>query len=123
MFLESSVPFYEICWNFGFRFVLYLLIHAVPSKSNGYVEEVGGYREISIGTLNIPNAPPFRKVSIFVNPCQRFELYPMSFFLSLLTSGLQSVLFILVTCVSSVLDRLMQNWNTFRSLSIFGAPF
>ena len=35
-----------------------LSISHVPSKSQGYVEKVGGYHIILIGTLNPPNASP-----------------------------------------------------------------
>ena len=33
-------------------------ILSVPSKSNGYLENVGGYYKILIGTLNPSNDPP-----------------------------------------------------------------
>ena len=47
---------------------LILSISRVPSKSNGYLENVGGYYNILIGTLNPPNDPPDSKRVRFCQP-------------------------------------------------------
>ena len=54
----------------------------VPSRCNGYMEQVGGYHQILIGALNPPNASLLlRSVFVFDNS-QPAEFYQSSLFLS-----------------------------------------
>ena len=48
----------KLAWMLFFDVLGILSISRVPSKSNGYLENVGGYYEMLIGTLNPPNDPP-----------------------------------------------------------------
>ena len=49
----------KLAWMFVILNVFLILsVPQVPSRSNGYVERVGGKHEILIGTLNFPNASP-----------------------------------------------------------------
>ena len=45
----------------------HFLIRRVPSKSNGYAEKVGGYKQISVGTLYSPNDPPCIEMYLFLS--------------------------------------------------------
>ena len=48
----------KLAWMLFFDDFLMCSIPRVPSKSNGYLENVCGYYKILIGTLNSPNDPP-----------------------------------------------------------------
>ena len=48
----------KLAWMLFFDDFWICSISGVPSKSNGYLENVGGYYKILIGTLNPPNDPP-----------------------------------------------------------------
>ena len=58
-FVEKSAHFFQIVHVCGFfTYVLFVSISRVPSRSNHYLEKVGGMYTILIGTLNAPNGPP-----------------------------------------------------------------
>ena len=58
----------KLAWMLFFAVFLICSISGVPSKSNGYLENVGGYYKILIGTLNPPNDPPDSKRVRFCQP-------------------------------------------------------
>ena len=48
----------KLAWMLVFDEFVIFSISRVPSKSNGYLENVGGYYNKLIGTLNPSNDPP-----------------------------------------------------------------
>ena len=49
-----------------FTYLQFFFISRVPSRSNHYLEKVGGMYTILIGTLNVPNGPPWVETCQFV---------------------------------------------------------
>ena len=56
-FVEKSIHFSDVS-HMCFYIFSGLLISRVPSRSNHYLEKVGGMYAILIDTLNAPNGPP-----------------------------------------------------------------
>ena len=70
IFLKSLVFVPRLAWMMVFDVFQISSILRVPSKSNGYLENVGGYPRILIGTLNAPKYLGLnRNVSVFVKQC------------------------------------------------------
>ena len=58
-FVEKSIMFFpDVSRMCFFTYFQFFLISRVPSRSNHYLEKVGGMYTILIGTLNAPNGPP-----------------------------------------------------------------
>ena len=57
-FVEKSIHFSDFSHMWFFTYFLVFSISRVPSRSNHYLEKVGGMYTILIGTLNAPNGPP-----------------------------------------------------------------
>ena len=60
-FEKEKVFLFKTCWDVGFSDFTYFLLSSIPhapSRSNDYVDEVGGFHRILICTLNSPNASP-----------------------------------------------------------------
>ena len=56
--LSKSPFFSDVSRMWVFTDVLFFSISRVPSRSNHYLEKVGGMYTVLIGTLNAPNGPP-----------------------------------------------------------------
>ena len=57
-FREVGLFVAKLAWMLVFDDLGFFSISHVPSKSNGYLENIGGYYKILIGTLNPPSDPP-----------------------------------------------------------------
>ena len=57
-FVEKSIHFFQIVHVYSFHIFSVFFDLTGTSRSNHYLEKVGGMYTILIGTLNAPNGPP-----------------------------------------------------------------
>ena len=57
-FVDKSIIFFRFFTYVVFHIFSGFSISRVPSRSNHYLEKVGGMHTILLGTLNAPNAQP-----------------------------------------------------------------
>ena len=55
---KSDLVFSDFSRMWFFTYFMVFSISRVPSRSNHYLEKVGGMYTTLIGTLNAPNGPP-----------------------------------------------------------------